>query len=202
MPEPGGRAGTNQTEPRFLRGTTASSHAELYVISNEQVLLAHALLYQNRHYNKARQSLLLRRAPEQLPRRRSFSKSSTGISSGSLAREGIAPSGMYSPCRQPPAPSKYMPEPGGRAGTNQTEPRFLRGTTASSHAELYVISNEQVLLAHALLYQNRHYKKARHSLLLRRHQSSCHEGGRFLKVRQASRAVRLLESGSLLRAFI
>ena len=27
---------TNQTEPRFLRGTTASSHAELYVISNEQ----------------------------------------------------------------------------------------------------------------------------------------------------------------------
>ena len=29
---------TNQTEPRFLRGTTASSHAELYVISNEQVV--------------------------------------------------------------------------------------------------------------------------------------------------------------------
>ena len=28
---------TNQTEPRFLRGTTASSHAELYVISNEQL---------------------------------------------------------------------------------------------------------------------------------------------------------------------
>ena len=27
---------TNQTEPRFLRGTTASSHAELYVISKEQ----------------------------------------------------------------------------------------------------------------------------------------------------------------------
>ena len=64
-PIPGGRAGTNQTEPRFLSGTTASSHAELYVISNEQVLLAHALLYQNGHYDKAQHSLLLRRAPEQ-----------------------------------------------------------------------------------------------------------------------------------------
>ena len=93
-------------------------------------------------------------------------KSSTCLSSGSLARERIAPSGMSSPCRRHRAST--CPTPGGWAGTNQTEPRFLRGTTASSHAELYVISNEQVLLAHALLYQNGHYNKARHSLLLRR----------------------------------
>ena len=39
---------TNQTEPRFLSGTTASSHAELYVISNEQIYILH-MSYTHRH---------------------------------------------------------------------------------------------------------------------------------------------------------
>ena len=106
-----------------------------------------------------------------------FLKSSICLSNGSLAREWITPSGMYSPCRRA---KQIHARPGGWAGTNQTEPRFLRGTTASSHAELYVISNKFCLLTLCCTKPDTTTRHDTH-FCCEGHQSSSHEGSRFLE---------------------